>query len=60
MNNTKAKKIAALVVSRNKLKEAYALNTSARWKLQCDLDRATTALAKAVGLSLDPPLPNKK
>ena len=57
--NNKAKQIAALVAERNKLKDAYAANTRARWALQIRLDKATTKLAKLVGLSLDPPLSNK-
>ena len=46
--------ITALIAEREKLRAEWHTNRQARIKLEIKLDRATTNLAKAVGL--EPPL----
>ena len=54
---TKGHKIEMLIREREKLRAKWKANQKECFKLQCDLDRATTALMKATGLEalLDPP-----
>ena len=50
----KAKRVAALVAERRKLKAQWVENRQSRFKLQHKLDRATTKLARASGLEAAP------
>jgi hypothetical protein len=43
-------KLVALVAKRNKLMAEYAANKRVRIKLQCDLDRLTSRIARLTGL----------
>ena len=52
--SNKAKRVAALVAERRKLKVRWDTNQQSRFKLQHKLDRATTKLARATGLEAAP------